>query len=350
MADGFPDMTASRGPRRLLIIFNPVAGWRRRRRLAPVLAGLRARGCTIELRETGAPGDAERFAAAADPDAFDLVVAAGGDGTVNETINGLASSGLPLALIPLGTANVLAAEIGLRTDPTRSRAASPKARSGRSRSAPPTAAASSSWPAPASMPTSSPGSARRMKGWLSKGAYVLATLRELATFGFPTYEVQTDNTTWQAASVIVANGRYYGGRFLCAPAARLGSETLRSACSSGRGVGPRGLCPGSVRRPPARSRRLSHGRGPTDRGSRTGGRAAPGRWRRHRSAAGDHRGAAGGARCGVSAGRIGPDRARGRLMPARTGAALTPARLAAATTRRISLRAGERAAPRDEPL
>jgi diacylglycerol kinase family enzyme len=88
-----------------LIIFNPAAGWRRRQRLAGVLAQLSGHGCAFVLRETQAAGDAERFAAAADPGAFDAVVAAGGDGTVNETVNGLARVGLPLAVIPLGTAN-----------------------------------------------------------------------------------------------------------------------------------------------------------------------------------------------------------------------------------------------------
>jgi YegS/Rv2252/BmrU family lipid kinase len=220
-------MTAGRAPRRLLIIFNPVAGWRRRRRLAPVLAGVRARGCAIELRETGAPGDAERFAATADPEAFDLVVAAGGDGTVNETINGLASSGLPLALIPLGTANVLAAEIGLRTDPT---AVADCVAEGEIRPIALGAANGRRFIVMAGAGFDAHVVARvspRMKGWLSKGAYVLATLRELAAFGFPIYEVQADNTTWRAASVIVANGRHYAGRFVCAPKARLESESLQ---------------------------------------------------------------------------------------------------------------------------
>ena len=220
-------MATERAARRLLIIFNPVAGWRRRRRLAPVLERLRTHGCTLVLRETEGPGDAERLAAEVDPEAFDLVVAAGGDGTVNETINGLASSGLPLALIPLGTANVLAAEIGLRPDPAsvarcialgEIRPITLGAADGRRFIL--MAGAGFDAHVVASV---SP----RMKGWLGKGAYVLSTLRQLATFDFPTYEVQTDNAAWQAASVIVANARYYGGRFVCAPNASLASDTLQ---------------------------------------------------------------------------------------------------------------------------
>ena len=66
-----------------------------------------------------------------------------------------------------------------------------------------------------------------MKRRLGKGAYVLSTLRQLLVFTFPSYEVLIDNTAQHAASVIVANGRYYGGRFVCAPDASLESATLR---------------------------------------------------------------------------------------------------------------------------
>jgi diacylglycerol kinase family enzyme len=66
-----------------------------------------------------------------------------------------------------------------------------------------------------------------MKRWLGKGAYVLSTLRQMVVFDFRPYEVLTDNTVRQAASVIVTNARYYGGRFVCAPEASLESDTLQ---------------------------------------------------------------------------------------------------------------------------
>jgi YegS/Rv2252/BmrU family lipid kinase len=213
--------------RRLLIIFNPAAGWRRRRRLAPVLAQLRAHGCALVLRETQAAGDAERFAAEVDPAEFDLVVVAGGDGTVNETINGLARSGLPLALIPLGTANVLAAEIGLQTNPAavarcvafgQPRPIALGVANGRRFILMAGAGFDANVVAGVSVP---------MKRWLGKGAYILSTLRQLLVFHFSRYEVRTDNTVHHAASVIVANARHYAGRFLCAPQASLESDTLQ---------------------------------------------------------------------------------------------------------------------------
>lgn len=103
--------------RRLLVIFNPVPGRRARRRLDAVLRALESLGVCVVLRETAAPGDAEQFARAASAADFDAVVAAGGDGTVNEVINGLVDPALPVIVFPFGTANVLAHEIALPRDP-----------------------------------------------------------------------------------------------------------------------------------------------------------------------------------------------------------------------------------------
>jgi diacylglycerol kinase (ATP) len=213
--------------RRLLIIFNPAAGWRRRQRLARVLEALDAQGCTCTLRETDGPGAAERLAGQADPGTVDLVVAAGGDGTVNEVVNGLIGSPLPLALIPLGTANVLAAEIGLRTDPASVAACvalgEPRPISlGSANGRRFILMAGAGFDAHVVHQVSVP-----MKRWLGKGAYVLSTLRQLLVYPFPTYEIQTDHQIWRAASVIVANARHYGGPFVLAPKASLQRDTLQ---------------------------------------------------------------------------------------------------------------------------
>lgn len=212
--------------RRLLVIFNPTVGGRRRRRFAAAIACLHRCGCQVTVRATTAAGDAERFAAEADPGSYDALVVAGGDGTVNEAINGLAGSDLPLAVIPLGTANVLAAELGIGRDPAaiaRTIVAGPAkpvtvgAVDGRRF----TLMLGAGFDAHV-VATVNPPVKRRF----GRGAYALAILRQLRTYRFPSYRVTIDGEVRQAASVLVANAHFYGGRFIAAPTADLFSPTL----------------------------------------------------------------------------------------------------------------------------
>ena len=62
---------------------------------------------------TSEPGDARRIAAEAVSEGFEKIVAAGGDGTINEVVNGVAGSSARMGILPLGTVNVLAKEIGI---------------------------------------------------------------------------------------------------------------------------------------------------------------------------------------------------------------------------------------------
>jgi diacylglycerol kinase (ATP) len=219
--------------RRLLIIFNPTAGARRRRRFEAVLAELRRLGCAVTVRPTGRRGDAEQIAASADPNRYDLLVVAGGDGTINEVVNGLCGSRLPLAIVPLGTANVLAAEIGLDSDPV---------------SVARTIAVGK--PCPISVGMANGRCFLLMAGTgfdahvvqhvdlalkkrIGKAAYWHSILRQLRAFAFPDYSVTIDNETWHAASVLVANAHFYAGRFVCAPAADLRRPSLE-VCMFGR--------------------------------------------------------------------------------------------------------------------
>ena len=97
------------------IIFNPTAGARKRDLLERVIKRLNQAGVEITLDETKGPGHATELAAAAARHGIaDVIVAAGGDGTINEVARGLLGQGAPLGIIPLGTANVLAIELGLK--------------------------------------------------------------------------------------------------------------------------------------------------------------------------------------------------------------------------------------------
>lgn len=103
--------------RRLLLVANPISGGGRGRRLAPQLAdALAARGVTADVYLTQRAGDARERAERLET-GYDGVVALGGDGTVNEVLNGLRDPTTPLGVLPVGTANVLALELRLPRDP-----------------------------------------------------------------------------------------------------------------------------------------------------------------------------------------------------------------------------------------
>ena len=104
------------GIRSALLILNPQAGRARKllgepiARIQRILAG---QGIETELALTNAPGAAEEIARAAVQNRTQLVIVCGGDGTLNAVVNGLAGSHVPLALLPAGTANILAKELSM---------------------------------------------------------------------------------------------------------------------------------------------------------------------------------------------------------------------------------------------
>jgi diacylglycerol kinase (ATP) len=111
------------GLQNALLIHNPNAGHggARRRALLDEARGIfAASGIEAELAETKGPGDATEIAHRATVERRQLVIACGGDGTLNEVVNGLAghSNGhrVPLALLPAGTANIFAKELTLPWD------------------------------------------------------------------------------------------------------------------------------------------------------------------------------------------------------------------------------------------
>jgi YegS/Rv2252/BmrU family lipid kinase len=221
--------TATRAPthapgRPLAVVFNPTAGRRKAKRLAAALELLRDEGAALDLEHTAARGDAERLARGT-PQSQILIVA-GGDGTANEAANGrLAAGGGRLALIPLGTANVLAAELGIED----LRQAAQAATKGRPLICRPGIANGRAFVMMAGVGFDAhvvAGVSPRLKRLLGKGAYVLEMLRQLLVFPFPTYRVSIDGVEHEAASVVVARGRYYGGRFIVAPEARLDRAEL----------------------------------------------------------------------------------------------------------------------------
>lgn len=104
--------------KKLLLILNPCAGQRRANRFLPEIIRLFIdHGYRCETYVTGASGEATEYLSQCKR-SYNMVVCAGGDGTLNETIAGMLAAGLrcPLGYIPCGTTNDYASSIGLSGD------------------------------------------------------------------------------------------------------------------------------------------------------------------------------------------------------------------------------------------
>jgi len=108
--------------RRVALIYNPASGQDSPRRKAIIDAALvllRSEGIKAEALETDAPGSAGALALKAAGRGCDTILACGGDGTVHEILQCLVGTEVALGVVPLGTANALAADLGLGFSPLK---------------------------------------------------------------------------------------------------------------------------------------------------------------------------------------------------------------------------------------
>jgi YegS/Rv2252/BmrU family lipid kinase len=223
----------------MVVIANPTAGGSSARRLARALATLRGLGHTVEPWYTRGPGDARPLAAKAARAGAAVIVAAGGDGTAGEVAAGILDAcpdpgpGRPaLGLLPLGTVNVLARDIGLR--PRAPGAAARVLHAGHRRPLRPGRVDGRPFVAMASVGIDS-HVVRHLDGALKKRAgalaYIWALLRTVPAYRHPPVTAileQADGTreTLRGALVLVTRSRYYGGSLPVAPEADIGADRL----------------------------------------------------------------------------------------------------------------------------
>jgi diacylglycerol kinase (ATP) len=210
-----------------LLIHNPNAGNGgdgRRRLLDQARQILASGGIEAELAETTGPGHATEIAEQAVRDHRQLVIACGGDGTLNEVVNGLAnySNGhrVPLALLPGGTANILAKELDLPWDIPRAARrlihgevreialglATPAEQPGRKRYF-----LSVAGGGPDGMIVYSVDLG--LKARVGILAYWWQGAREVLRYTFPRFRVRTGDRELEATLVVVGRTKNYGGPF-----------------------------------------------------------------------------------------------------------------------------------------
>jgi diacylglycerol kinase (ATP) len=226
-----------------LVIVNPAAGAGHAARLVPWLRERLASRADAELAVTSRPGDAERMADDARREGRGRVVAVGGDGTVQEVINGLLGAGgaapAVLGVVPLGSGNDLARSLGLPADPATAWIAAvghgerrvdlllARGSGGRAR-----------WFASAGgigFDAQVAAAMASRAAWQRGGAgYLLTTLAELRRFSNRRVELSVDGTTTTrpVLFVAVANGEYYGGGMRIAPGATV-DDGLLDVCVVG---------------------------------------------------------------------------------------------------------------------
>jgi YegS/Rv2252/BmrU family lipid kinase len=221
--------------KRGLLIYNPTAGQRdRRAQMGAVAESARARGLELINAPTDAPGHATEIVRSFLPQGLDVVVVCGGDGTISEVASGLAGSGVPLAILPGGTSNVLARELAIPLDldqatellfdgearPVRLFLANER---------------------PFLLWTGIGLDARIMghmipflKRWLGRTGIFFTAASEFFRYEFPRLEVTVDGTRHEATFAVVSHVRRYAGDWIIAPEASLAADEVEVLLFSGR--------------------------------------------------------------------------------------------------------------------
>jgi diacylglycerol kinase (ATP) len=211
---------------RIVILANPAAGRGDRKALGSFAAALAGPDRRIDIVTSDGPGDMRRLAREIDAD---YVFVAGGDGSINEVVAGLvarAGARPVLGILPQGTVNVLADELGLPRDPATLARAYLAARIGQlhygvANDRPFVLMVSAGLDAEV-VSALRPG----LKRMIGRVAYIIEALR-LVGRKSPLLEIDTDAGRFVARLVIFANASRYGGNFIVAPGAAVLRPGLR---------------------------------------------------------------------------------------------------------------------------
>jgi len=212
------------------LISNPNAGRGGQRRAAEIARFcelLGARGIEVEMVSTNAPGDATRLAAEAAENGMREVIVSGGDGTINEALQGLVGTGVWLGIWPAGTANVLARELHLPFDATGAADVIARGETRRIYAGCATEDASGArryffLMAGIGLDASVVERVRpRLKRRVGEGAFWVSGLSHLARWQPVPFSVEIEGQTYPATFAAFGRAARYGGDISVTPGARL---------------------------------------------------------------------------------------------------------------------------------
>jgi diacylglycerol kinase (ATP) len=227
----------------IVLIFNPTAKRASERKIIRASHFLESKRYKVKVLFTEQKGDAESLAREAIKESPSLIIAAGGDGTFNEVVNGITGSEIPMAILPLGTTNVLAKELGI-----------PETVEGAikiavSRTPKTISLGKISITRHSSLITryfllmagiGFDGEAvfrinETLKKISGKGAYFFSGFKILSVFSPNELILDMDGRTYTGYSAIIGKAAKYGGNFKITPDARLTDRFLYACLFKGRG-------------------------------------------------------------------------------------------------------------------
>ncbi|MHB8542287.1 MAG: diacylglycerol/lipid kinase family protein [Candidatus Acidiferrales bacterium] len=233
-----------------VIIYNPTSGRHRHKRARDIETArrvLKETGIRAELVPTTGAGSATELARNAVRDGRQLVIVCGGDGTINEVVNGLAGSHVPLAVLPAGTANILAKELQIPwnipeaarliargrlarvalgevhwTETPKNGAAAPKQRH----------FLCVGGAGPDGAIVHGIDAARKLR--IGMLAYWHEGFRQFFSYRFQKFRVQSREHEVSASLVVIGRTKYYGGPFRITTGASLFEDSFEIVAYSGR--------------------------------------------------------------------------------------------------------------------
>ena len=215
--------------RKATLIANPKTGRyaARRRPVQELASQLESLGIKVDLRLTSGPGEATEIAARAARNGSSDIIVAGGDGTINEAIQGLTGTKARLAIIPRGTANVLARELGLPLDNAQAAVVAAKGKSRKiylGLAINETTQESRHFVLMAGIGLDASVVRRvqpSLKKRIGKGAFWVSGLSHLATWDPRPFTLEIDGRKYSATFAAIGKSAKYGGDLAITPGARL---------------------------------------------------------------------------------------------------------------------------------
>lgn len=215
-------------PQHALVIINPTAGHYSPNKLRLFENSLRQAGIITSRAFTSHAGNAEEIAQKARHEhAADIIIAAGGDGTIAEVAQALVGSSIILGVLPIGTANVLASELNIPFETKRNAAL---LASGQTRTiwpgvleAPPTTLSREQRQIIIQMTGIGPDGwivhnvSHTLKKLIGRWTYVISAGTLLFRYNFRPTSVQIDHINYSSYLTIISKGAFYGGRYKLFP-------------------------------------------------------------------------------------------------------------------------------------